>query len=94
MAPDWSPDGKRIVYETRIGFDREIMVMNADGTSKENLTRDPDSSQHSPAFSPNGRKIVYLSASKIWKMRPDGTGKVLLNGPDVWGLVPDWRPRP
>jgi TolB protein len=92
--PDWSPDGKRIVYQTRIGFDREIMVMNADGTSKENLTRDPADDQRSPAFSPNGRKIVYSSASKIWKMRTDGTAKVLLNGPDVWGGVPDWRPRP
>jgi TolB protein len=93
-APDWSPDGKRIVYESRNGFDYEVMVMNADGTSKKNLSRDPDEDQHSPAFSPNGRKILYSSGSKVWKMRTDGTAKVLLNGPDVWGGVPDWRPRP
>jgi Tol biopolymer transport system component len=36
VEPDWSPDGRRIVF-TRMGDDREIFVMNADGTIQTDI---------------------------------------------------------
>jgi TolB protein len=36
---DWSPDGKRILYSAVVGGDRELFIMNADGSRKSRLTR-------------------------------------------------------
>jgi Tol biopolymer transport system component len=34
----WSPDGRRIAYSSVVGGDRELFVMNADGSGKRRLT--------------------------------------------------------
>jgi Tol biopolymer transport system component len=100
MAPDWSPDGKRIVYESRRkdGIDWDVVVMNADGTFKKNLTRNP-ADDRLPAFSPNGKSIAFTRDTsdwrrEVWKMRADGTRQVRLTEGFELALYPDWRPRP
>jgi TolB protein len=40
-TPDWSPAGDRIVFETDRDGNREIYVMNANGTGLTNLTGNP-----------------------------------------------------
>jgi TolB protein len=37
--PQWSPDGKKIVYTQGVGKQSEIFAMNANGTQQTNLTR-------------------------------------------------------
>ena len=67
---DWSPDGKKIAFARRRVDDNNfpatsnnIWVMNADGTEKTRLTGglndDSDFEDKSPAFSPDGKFIVY-----------------------------------
>ena len=67
--PNWSPDGRKLLYSQRLRSQAtgwEIYVMNANGTGKRRLTRNsvPDVS---PAFSPNGRRIVFAP-----RRRPGG----------------------
>jgi TolB protein len=67
-APAWSPDGSRIAFESDgdpLGLnpehDREIFVMNADGTSVMQLTRNEGVRDEGPAWAPDGEQIAYTS---------------------------------
>ena len=77
-SPSFSPGGGRIVM-ARNG---RIVVARTDGTESVRLTH--DWAARDPAFSPNGRRIVFAGAPGkerplgIWVMRRDGTHKRLL----------------
>jgi Tol biopolymer transport system component len=94
LAPDWSPNGRGIVFQSnrdhpdladidQPGFD--IYVMNADGSEvtqlTKNLNRDLD-----PAWSPNGRQIVFDSdrdvalTRQLYAMNADGSDQMPLTG--------------
>ena len=67
-APAWRPDGRRIAFESDgdpLGLnpehDREIFVMNADGTGVTQLTRNDGVRDEGPAWSPDGQQIAYTS---------------------------------
>jgi Tol biopolymer transport system component len=56
--PWWSPDGRRIVFESDRTGDWEIYVMNADGSGQANLTNN-SATDLQPAWSPAGLRIVF-----------------------------------
>jgi dipeptidyl aminopeptidase/acylaminoacyl peptidase len=58
--PDFSPDGRQIVYSSYRNGSQDIFVMKADGSGKKNLTRNA-AWDADPAFSPDGRYIVFAS---------------------------------
>ena len=78
-APSWSPDGTRIAFWSDRGSNRDIYVMNADGSGLARLTDDPGRDT-SPTWSPDGQKIAFRSQrdgdSEIYVMDfvtdPDG----------------------
>jgi TolB protein len=87
-GPAWSPDGRLIAFtSTRdrkrdpLG-DREIYVINADGTTERRLT-DNDLDEFGPDWLPDGR-VVFPSCPRseeeppkcaVVAVRPDGTGR-------------------
>jgi Tol biopolymer transport system component len=86
-TPMWSPDGRKILF-LRSGWRDsadvvgDVYVMNADGSGQRNLTRSvtrPFSSESRAAWSPDGRRIVFISNrggnGEVYVMNADGTGK-------------------
>ncbi|NMC54484.1 MAG: hypothetical protein GYA48_12700 [Chloroflexi bacterium] len=71
--PDWSNDGSRITY-THQG---DIYVINADGSGQSiNLTNSPDQQDRQSVWSPDGKRIAWLSGGdnqwNIFVMDADG----------------------
>lgn len=98
--PDWSPNGRRIVYTHASGGEaryEEIWVMNANGGSKVQLTNNhvPD---YEPTWSPDGRKIAFVGAyagrgsGEIYVINADGTGFTRLTHNRVSEASPSWQP--
>jgi Tol biopolymer transport system component len=84
MSPQYSPDGKQIVYVVLQQPAWQIAVANADGTNQHLLTQiDPLDFVHpnnvAPVWSPDGKQILFLSDRngkwEFFLMNADGTGQ-------------------
>ena len=58
--PDFSPDGRRIVFRSRQDGNADIYLMNADGGDVRRLTRH-DATDTMPAFSSAGDRVAFTS---------------------------------
>jgi Tol biopolymer transport system component len=59
--PTWSADGKTIVYRMLNGKSFDLYLMDADGGNKRELLIDPAHDEKTPAFSRDGKKVVFFS---------------------------------
>ena len=95
-APNWSPDGTKIAFSSGRNGDREIFVMNSDGSNTINLTNYGAAWDDGPIWSPDGEKIAFNSYRdgnfEIYVMKADGSNLVnLTNNPTDEG-GPVWSP--
>lgn len=58
--PQWTPDGKRIVYVSWEDENPEIFKMNSDGSNKVRLTN-ADKRDENPEISSDGKYILFTS---------------------------------
>lgn len=59
-SPDWSPDGKQIVFSSTKPGNQELFATPAAGGEWTRLTTDPAIDAH-PAWSPDGRSIAFAT---------------------------------
>lgn len=72
--PDWSPDGRRLVFELGGENHAGVVLINRDGSGLRDLT--PTGFQGNPAFTADGRHIVFDSETgNVEIIRTDGTGR-------------------
>lgn len=109
--PDISPNGRKVVFGATEGADEhnEIYVVDArNGHGLRALTScaafGPGCSNDTPAWSPDGTRIVFLHFDdidadenpvneQVWVMDADGSNKhPLTSGPAIKDQLPDWSP--
>ncbi|HEX8458063.1 MAG TPA: Calx-beta domain-containing protein [Pyrinomonadaceae bacterium] len=96
VAPDWSPDGAKIVFtrSDTAAAEGGIYVMNADGS---NQVRVPIAAPvHSAVWSPDGERFAYTAvrdnATDVFVSKVDGSGEVNLTKSTGGGASPAWSP--
>ncbi|MDP9203172.1 MAG: serine/threonine-protein kinase [Gemmatimonadota bacterium] len=69
-APQWSPDGSKIVYVDSAG----IASVPALGGTPQRLERTRDALLRSPVWSHDGQRLAYSTSTAIWIANGDGSG--------------------
>jgi len=95
--PDWSPDGRTILYRSRDGFS----VIPAGG-GKSHLIRSDDGNLGA-SWSPDGTRIAFVHGltgnqtlgfhSTLYTMKPDGSDLRRLLGHSCNPRTPAWSPK-
>lgn len=89
----WSPDGRRIAFDSKPGALTQIFTMTPDGGGRIQLTS--QGANYGAVWSPDGRHIAFLSRREgkwqVFVMNADGSGQLRLTGSGEGGK-PAWSP--
>jgi TolB protein len=102
--PDWSPQGRKIVFTSHAAGDdpitsntAEIYVIDLAGTARPVRLTSNAEEERAPSWSPDGRRIAYCcrrggSDLEICIMNADGSGVRQLTDNTIGDLTPSWSP--
>jgi Tol biopolymer transport system component len=102
--PDWSPDGKRILFRSNINgpstVSANLYTIRPDGTGLTQLThaRGGKVQNLSAGFSPDGKWITFSRTpgtgkagnADVFIMRVNGTGTRNVTRSEIWDSATDW----
>lgn len=90
-----SPRGDRIAFVANRGGNRDIYLLDADGTGEVPLTTH-EAKDDAPAWSPDGQRIAFRSDRsgdpEIYIVGPDGSGLTRLTDSPGKDYNPAWSP--
>jgi Tol biopolymer transport system component len=100
--PTWSPDGRRIAFQSNRSGNWDVWIINADGTGLAQLTRHPADDRF-PSWSPDGTRIAFTSKRSgsydVWVLdvqaalsSGDDSGAVNLTNSPSEDRYPFWSP--
>ena len=92
--PQYSPDGKRIAFESDRGGSNGIWVCNADGSNCAELYSKAGANSGSARWAPDGKRLAFDSTSAgnsdIYVIRSDGGKPVQLTTDPAEHAIPSW----
>jgi Tol biopolymer transport system component len=96
--PDWSPDGRLILFHSHEGGDQQgqLYVIRPDGKDMRQLTHFKEGTwAGSASFSPDAKWITFAKAGRagaadVFVMRTDGSGIRPVTHTTLWDSAPDW----
>ena len=95
--PQVSPNGKRIAFTIGdVNYDlnkviTQIYVMQIDGSGLKQLTNGAASST-TPRWSPEGKRIAFVTGGQVWTMEDDGDNKDKVTKISTSAAAPFWSP--
>jgi dipeptidyl aminopeptidase/acylaminoacyl peptidase len=95
--PQISPNGKRVAFTIGdVNFDgnrivKQIYVMSIAGGELKQLTNG-DRTSTTPRWSPDGKKIAFITGGQVWVMDDDGDNKEQVTKISTGALFPVWSP--
>lgn len=99
VDPEFSPDGRRILYIEYVEEEfSQIRLARTDGSSDKAL-EDAERVDWNPTWSPDGTQIVFASSRKapaetdteLIRMSIDGARRRVLTDDESFQWTPDWR---
>ncbi|GAB4501330.1 MAG: hypothetical protein Fur0035_08720 [Anaerolineales bacterium] len=97
---DWSADGRWIITYAGQPWQRELFLMNADGSDAHQISP-PGGNSQGPSFSPDSQSVVFTAyfdhyrdelGCEIYTLRLDGTQLARLTDNDYCDWQPRWGP--
>ncbi len=100
--PDWSPNGKRIVFNSFYEgqSESELYTIRPDGTGMHRILKEKKNNYaFDPVFSPDGGRIAFVHTSRktlphIWSIGADGKRLRQETHGNLVDLEPDWGTPP